>query len=157
KIPLRHQVCVDVVVGERAVFVWAGYSVDAKAALRVVVAERPPQPRCFNQQLEAGLAFERVVFCRRLATRHRVGDVCADVEGRRAGGPVPRAFLSANRSPWEGGALVAQLPGATPRRIERRVAPAEGVGGGVGDRIGGHRQNETCGIPQGGGGGTRAA
>src|SRR5262249_36591555 len=99
--------------------------------------------------LQPDLAFEPVVLCRRLATRHRVGDVSADMEGRGAGGPVPGAFLSTNRSPREGGALLAQLPGPNPRPVERRVAPAQCVGGGVGHRIGEHWQNETFGIPEG--------
>ena len=42
QVSLREQIREDVVVGDRAVFVRTRDPVDAKAALRVVVAERKP-------------------------------------------------------------------------------------------------------------------
>ena len=61
QVPLREQVGVDVVVGDRAVLVRAGDAVDAEAALRVVVAERAPEPRGLDEQLEPDLALELLV------------------------------------------------------------------------------------------------
>ena len=58
---LRHEVRVDVVVGERAVLVGARDAVDAEASLRVVVAERAPESRGLHEELEADLALEVVV------------------------------------------------------------------------------------------------
>ncbi len=52
QVPLRHQVRVDVVVGDRAVLVGAGDAVDPEAPVGVVVAERAPQPRRLDEQLE---------------------------------------------------------------------------------------------------------
>ena len=59
QVPLREQVRVDVVVGDRAVLVRAGDAVDAEPALRIVVAERAPEPRRLDEQLDADLALER--------------------------------------------------------------------------------------------------
>ena len=53
QVALRHQVRVDVVVGDRAVLVGAGDAVDPEAPGVVVVAERAPQPRRLDEQLEA--------------------------------------------------------------------------------------------------------
>ena len=61
QVPLREQVRVDVVVGDRAVLVGAGDAVDAEAPLRVVVTERAPEPGRLDEQLEADLALERLV------------------------------------------------------------------------------------------------
>ena len=57
----RHQVRVDVVVGDRAVLVRAGHAVDAEPSRRVVVAERTPQPGRLDEQLETHLALELLV------------------------------------------------------------------------------------------------
>jgi hypothetical protein len=62
QISLRHQVRVDVVVGDRAVLVGTGDAVDPKTPLGVVVTERAPQACRLDQQLEAGLSLEVVVF-----------------------------------------------------------------------------------------------
>ena len=61
QVPLRHQVRVDVVVGDRAVLVGAGDAVDAEPPGGVVVAERAPQPRGLDQQLEPDVALEVLV------------------------------------------------------------------------------------------------
>ena len=58
QVPLGHEVRVHVVVCDGAVLVRTGDSVDAKAAARIVVAERHPQPGRGNQQLQGGLARE---------------------------------------------------------------------------------------------------
>ena len=55
---LRHQVRIDVVVGNRAVLVGTRHAVDPKPAGRVVMAERAPQPRCLDQQLRTDIALE---------------------------------------------------------------------------------------------------
>ena len=109
KVLLREQVRVDVVVDDRAVLVRAGDAVDAEATLRIVMAERPPQARRLDEQLDADLAIERVVLRRRVVARDRVGDGRADVEGGRARRPVAGALLPADRAPREGGALEPEL------------------------------------------------
>ena len=77
EVPLREQVRVDVVVGDRAVLVGPGDAVDAKAPFGVVMAERAPEPRRLDEQLEADVALERVVVGRGLVADDRVGDVRA--------------------------------------------------------------------------------
>ena len=59
EIPLGDEVRVDVVVGQRAVLVGAGDAVDAETTLRVVVAERAPEPCRLDEELEPDLALER--------------------------------------------------------------------------------------------------
>src|SRR6266542_1853441 len=125
EVPLREQVGVDVVVGECAVLVGSGDAVDAEAALPVVVAERSPKSCCLDEQLEPDLALELVVVGCRLVAHDRVGDVGADVEGGRPGGPVAGAFLAADRPPGEGGPLEPKLVGPFPCEVERLGAPAE--------------------------------
>ena len=127
QVPLRHQVRVDVVVGDRAVLVGPGDAVDAEAALGVVVAERAPEPRRLDEQLEADLALELVVVGRRLVADDRVGDVRVDVERGGAGRPVAGALLAADRPPRERRALEAELARPLAREVERRVAPAQRV------------------------------
>ena len=53
EISLRHEVGVEVVVGDRAVFVGTGDAVDPEMAFAVVVSQRNPEPRGFNQQLDS--------------------------------------------------------------------------------------------------------
>ena len=109
QVPLRHQVRVDVVVRDRAVLVRPGDAVDAEAALGVVVAERAPEPRRLHEELQTDLALEGLVARRLLVPHDSVGDVGADVERRRAGRPVARALLAADRAPRESGPVEAEL------------------------------------------------
>ena len=108
QILLRHQVGVDVVVSNRAVLVRTGHAVDPEVPGRVVVAERAPQPRRLDQQLDADVVIEALVFAGHGVADHRVGDVGVDVKRRDAGRPVARAFLPGDRPPREGGALEPQ-------------------------------------------------
>ena len=70
------------------------------------------------------------------------------MERRRAGRPVARAFLAADRPPREDGAGEAELSGALAGEVERRVAPAQGVSGRLRSRVGEHRQDEALGVPE---------
>ena len=128
EVPLGHHVRVDVVVDDRRVLVRAGHAVDVEDAGRVVVAERAPEPRGLDQQLQACAAGERLVARGAQVAQHRIGDVGVDVERRRPRGPVRRALLPVDRSPREGGARQPELRRALPREVERRVAPAQRVG-----------------------------
>ena len=112
QVPLRDEVRVDVVVGDRAVLVRAGDAVDAEAALRVVVAERAPQPRRLDEQLEADLALEHVVVGRRVVAGDGVGDGGVDVERR----PCRRA--SSRSTPARG----SSATGTRPRRARAGCA-----------------------------------
>jgi hypothetical protein len=89
QVPLGEQVGVDVVVGDRAVLVGASDTVDPEpASLAVVVAERAPEPRGFDEQFEPGRASEVFVAGCGLVAGDGVGDVGVDVEGGGAGRPV---------------------------------------------------------------------
>src|SRR5581483_595897 len=95
----RHQIRIDVVVGERAVFVGPRDAVDAESAPQVVVPERAPEARRLDEDLEPDLALEALVAGDpRVADRGR-GDVGVDVERRGPGGPVTRALLAVDRAP----------------------------------------------------------
>ena len=55
EVPLREEIRVDVVVGDRAVLVGTGDPVDAEPPMRVVVAERAPEAGGLDEQLEAAV------------------------------------------------------------------------------------------------------
>ena len=143
-----HQVRVDVVVGDRAVLVRSGDAVDPKAPGGVVVAERAPQPRRLDEQLEPDRRARTVVVGRRHVADDGVGDVGVDVEGGGAGRPVARALLAVDRAPRERGALEAERPARSRRQLERVTAPAQRIGGGARARVGQHRQHEGLGVPE---------
>ena len=150
QVPLGHQVGVDVVVGDGAVLVGPGHAVDAEAAVGVVVAERAPQPRRLDEQLEADLALELLVVGGGLVADDRVGDVGADVERGGAGRPVARALLAVDRPPGERRAPQPELSSARSRARSsvawrQRSASRGGVRRGVGE----HRQDERLGVPEG--------
>src|SRR3954452_17386572 len=135
QVPLRHQVGVDVVVDDRAVFVRTGDAVDAETAGGVVVTEAAPQPRGLDEQRDAGRPLELRV-ARRVHVAYRgVGDVTVDVEGGRTGRPVGRALLAVDRAPREGSAGEAELLRPRLRLVDRPAAPAQVVGGRVRDRV----------------------
>jgi len=148
QVPLREQVRVDVVVGDRAVLVRPRDAVDAEAALRVVVAERSPEARGLDEQLEPRLALELVVARRVLVADDGVCDVGPDAERRRPRVPVAGALLAADRPPREHAAAEPELRGPLPRQIERRVAPAERGAGSVRRGVREHRQDEPLGVPE---------
>ena len=77
-----------------------------------------------------------------------VGDVGVDVERGRAGRPVAGALLAADRPPRERGACEPELVRPLAREVERRVPPAERVGGRVRSGVGEHRQDEALGVPE---------
>ena len=149
QVSLRHQVGVDVVVGDGAVLVGAGDAVDAKAPAGVVVAQRAPQPRGLDEQLEPGLALERMVVGRGLVAADGIGDVRADVEGGRSRRPVSRALPSVDRPPGKRRALEPQELGPVARQAQGRVAPAQRVAGGVRRGVGQDGQDERLGVPEG--------
>ena len=149
QVSLRHQVGVDVVVGDRAVLVGAGDPVDAKPAVGVVVAQRAPQPRGLDEQFEPGLALEGMVVGRGLVAADCIGDVCADVEGGRSRRPVPRALPPVDRPPRKGRALEAQELGTVASQAQGRVAPAQRIADGVRCDVGQDGQDEGLGIPEG--------
>ena len=113
------------------------------------MAERAPEARRLDEQLDPDLALERLVIRGVLIPHHCIGDVRTDVERRRPGGPVTRALVSANGAPREGGPRKAELSGAVAGKIERRVAPAKSIGGCSRRRVGEHREDEALRIPEG--------
>jgi hypothetical protein len=142
-----HQVGVDVVVDDRGVLVRAGDAVDAELARRVVVAQRAPQPRGCDEQLEADLALELVSPVAHVAA-HGVGDVGVDVERARAGRPV--AEHSWPRIVRHGNAR-ALRPSCSARswasgRIDWRQRSASAAASG---QVAEHRQAERLGVPEG--------
>src|SRR5262249_16338001 len=75
-----HQVRIDVVVGDRAVFVGAGDAVDVELSLGIVVAQRAPQPRGVRQQVHPRVALELHVAGGVDVTDRGGGDVGVDVD-----------------------------------------------------------------------------
>jgi hypothetical protein len=112
-----------------------------------VLAERAPQPRGLDQQLQADLALELGVAGGVEVADDGVGDVGVDVEGGGAGGPVAE-----HSSPWivrQGKAAPARPSSAAwSRAAAGSVPPAQRVGGGVRVRVGQHRQDEGLGVPE---------
>ena len=78
-----------------------------------------------------------------------IGDVCSDVEGGRSGRPVARAFRSVDRAPGKSRTLESQELGSVAGQVQRGVAPAQGIAGGVRRGVGEDRQNERFGVPEG--------
>ena len=148
QIPLCEQVGVDVVVRDRAVFVGAGDAVDTEAPLRVVMTERAPEPGGLDQQFEADVELEGLVAGHSLIADNGVANVAGEVEGRRAGRPVARAFVAANRPPRKYGAGEAELGCALAREVECGVAPAQGVSGRVWSGVREHGQDESLAVPE---------
>ena len=146
---LRHQVGVDVVVGDRRVLVGAGDPVDAEGAVGVVVAEAAPEPRRFDQQRQADVALEVGVDVDVAVAADRLGDVGVDVEGGGARGPVGAGLGAADRPPGEGGAREAELLRPLARLVDRRQPPLERLGRRLRDGVAEHRQHVGLGVPEG--------
>src|SRR5207248_4291435 len=102
-------------------------AVDAKAPAGVVMAQRAPQPRGFDEQLEPCLALERLVVGRRLVAPDRIGDVSADVKSSGSRRPVPRTLLPVDRPPGKRRAFQSQELGPVSGQAQGRVAPAKRV------------------------------
>ena len=149
QVPARHHVGVDVVVGDGAVLVRAGDTVDVEPASGVVMAQRSPQPRGVGQQVQSGAPGELHIAGGVDVPDHRVGDVGVDVERGRAGRPVPRALLAVDGPPREGRARQAQLSRMVQGGGQHVVPPPQRAGGRVrrGERE--HRQDECLGVPEG--------
>ena len=113
-----------------------------------MVAQRTPQPRGGDEQLEPDLALELGVAGDQHVSADGVGDVRVDVERGRPGRPVAGALLAADRPPGERGAAQAQLLGPLVGQRQDRLAPAQGVRRGVGLEVAEHRQAERLGVPE---------
>ena len=148
QIALCHQVRVDVVVGDRAVLVRSGDTVDAKAPFGVVMSKRPPQPGSLDEQLEAGGLFERRVLRGGLVAGDGIGHVGIDVKGSDSRRPVARALLSPNRAPRKRRPVQPQQRRTLLRQIERHVAPPQRVARCVRNRVRQDRQDEGLGVPE---------
>src|SRR6202008_4076844 len=103
QIVCRHQIREDVVADDRRVLVGTGDAVEVPDAVPVVVPERHPQARGFDQHLQAALLLQVVVTGDGTIPLEGHGDVGVDVPGRRAGRPVGRALLPADGSPGKAG------------------------------------------------------
>ena len=146
---LRHEVGVDVVVGDGAVLVGAGDPVDTESTPPVVMAERLPQPGGLYQQLHPDGSFEVDVGGGPDVAEHGVGDVGAHVEGGGAGGPVARTLLAADRAPRKGRPRQAELACTFQGHRERGMAPPQRIRRGGRRRVGEHGQHEGLGVPEG--------
>ena len=113
------------------------------------MAERAPQPRGGDQEVEARALLELLVLGREQVAAHGVGHVGVDVEGGGAGGPVARALLPADRPPREGHALELEHLRPLGREIHRRMAPAQRVARRLGRRVGQHRERVRLHVPEG--------
>jgi hypothetical protein len=98
---LRHEICIDIVIGNSTVLVGPGDSVDSESAVAVVVAERTPQPGRVHQQVHADRLLEGGVVGGANVPDRGTGDISVDVEGGRSCRPVTGAFLSVDGAPWE--------------------------------------------------------
>ena len=78
----------------------------------------------------------------------RRGDVGIEMERGGTGRPVPRALLAADRPPGKGRTLQTEFGRPVLGQLQRRVPPAQGVGGCIRH---GHRQSrehESLGVPE---------
>ena len=146
---LRHQVRVDVVVLDRAVLVRAGDALDAELAVGVVLAERAPQAGGLDEDRQADLALEFLVFGGVEVVHDGGSDVGVDMEGGRACGPVAGAFLAVDRPPGERRAREAELGRVRAGGVEGQGPPAQRVRRGGRVRVGQHGEHERLGVPEG--------
>ena len=145
---LRHQVCIDIVIGNGTVLVGAGDSVDPESAVAVLVAERTPQPSRLHEQVQADRLLKGGVVRGANVPDRGTGDICVDMESGRSCRPVTGTFLPLDGAPRERRAVEPQLPGPLDRQRQRAMAPPEGVGGRIRCGVGQHRQHEGLGIPE---------
>ena len=80
EVSLRHQVRVQVVVGQGAVLIRPGDPVDPKLSAAVVMAERCPQSRGLDEQLRAHALLEPHIPRRAHIAKDGLGDVRVDVK-----------------------------------------------------------------------------
>ena len=116
--------------------------------MRVVVAQRAPQPRGLHEQLEPHLALEVLVAGGPRVATGGVGHRRVHVEGGRARRPVARALLAADRAPRERRPGAVDHPRPLLREVQHRLAPAQRVGGRLGGRVGEGRQDERLHVPE---------
>ena len=120
-----------------------------KQPVGAVVPQRHPQPGGLHQDRQRGVALEVRVAGPRHVPQRRHRDVGVDVEGRTAGGPVPRALLATDRAPRERRPGELHRLGPLAGQIEGRPPPTQRVSRGMGSRRGQHRQHEALGVPEG--------
>ncbi len=149
EVPLRHQVRVDVVVGDGRVLVRARDTVDPEAAVEVVMSQRPPQPGGLDQDRQPHRALELLVPGDGDVAGDRVGDVGVDVKGGRPGRPVPGALLAVDGAPGEDGALQIEQIGSFPGQWQSRVPPAQRVGRRVRRGVRQDGEHVRLGVPEG--------
>ena len=149
QVPLREQVRVDVVVGDRAVLVRPGDAVDAEAALRIVMAERAPQARRLDEQLEADLALEGVV------VRSRRGSARRRRRCRRRCGTRPCPRASSRSTPGRGSSATGTRRPSSPSwrarsRARSSVAWRQRSASAAASRrrVREHRQDEALRVPE---------
>ena len=148
QVSLRHQIGVDVVVGQRGVCVGPRHSVDVETTMTVMVAQREPQPGRLDQQLEPDGGREPVV-ARGVDVPHdRVGDVRADVKRRGARRPVRRALVATNGAPGEHRAGQVERARAVAGEVDRGVPPAQRITSRRRHGIGEHGKHEHLRVPK---------
>ena len=107
-----------------------------------------PEPGSLDEQLQTDFTFEGVVAGRGPIADDRVGYIGVDVNGGRAGRPIPRGWLAADSAPGEGGAVEPEYLRVCAGEIERGVAPPERVARGVRDGVRQGLQDERLGVPK---------
>ena len=114
-----------------------------------MVTQRAPQSRRLHEEFEPDLALKCGVLGRGVVAADCIGDVRTDVEGGGYRRPVARAFLAGDRAPGKGCACESEQPGPFPGEAEGRVAPVQGISGGLRCRVGQDGQDEGLGVPEG--------
>jgi hypothetical protein len=122
---LGHEIRIDVIVGQCAIFVGPGDPVDPELALPVIVPKRAPQSSGLDEHLEADAALEFLVVGGVDVADHSVGDVRVDVERSSAGRPIARGLPTVDGSPRKCGAAQAEQTGPFARGSQRGVPPAQ--------------------------------
>jgi hypothetical protein len=98
---LRHQICIDIVIGNGTVLVRPGDSVDSESAGAVVVAERTPQPGRVHEQVQPSRLLEGGVVSSANIPDRSTGDICVDMDSGRSCRPITGALLPADGAPRE--------------------------------------------------------
>src|SRR5262249_9226292 len=133
---LGHEVGVDVVVGDGAVFVRTSDPIDTKTTFEVEVPERTPQPRGFDEDLEPDLALEDQIDGGANMMEARDRDVRVHMESRGPGRPVAGALLAVDRAPWVGCPREAEVARTLLCSAQCRMPPTQDIGGGRGRGVG---------------------
>ena len=148
-----HDVREQVVVDDRGVLVRPGDAVDVERVLAVAVArapeaERVPQPRGLDGDVDA-LAVEELDIPRRPhVLREREAHVGVDVVLRGARRVVRRCLFAVDRPPGEERAGLVELARATPGRRQHEVPHPQRVARPERGRVGEERQDVDLGVPE---------